>query len=72
MDQLQAILEKFKLWQISLVLSILLLTLGYTGEIRIFDKHILEGYEEYAIWGGLIFFILAAILRYIPKPPDNG
>lgn len=68
MDQLQSALASLKLWQFSLVVSGLLLALGFTGGIPFTEVVLTEGREIAAMVGGIIFFVGAAVLRYIPPP----
>lgn len=61
-----SILERLKLWQLLLVLSVLLAALGFTGTGVFGSADIIEGKENYAIIGAFLLLVFAVLLRYIP------
>ena len=62
-----SILERLKLWQMLLVFSVMLGTLGFTGA-DLFGSAIIEGKENYAIVGFFVLLGFSILLRYIPPP----
>ena len=67
-DQVPAWIEKLYLWQFSLLVSLALMALGFTGDIPFTDVALREGKETMAILAGVAFFGLTVVLRYIPVP----
>ena len=65
MNDLFKIFNKLRLWQISIVISILLLTLTFTGGVPFTDINLREGESNQAISGGVVFFLLGVILKLI-------
>jgi len=63
------ILDRLYLWQITLICSIVLMMLGFTGHsLAGFD--IIVGKEDLAIMAGIGFMAVSVLLRYAP-PPDR-
>ncbi len=62
------ILSKLHIWQFALVMSVILLYLGFTGDIPFTDDDLRDGKGTLAIIVGVGFFIAACALRYIPPP----
>lgn len=67
-----AALEKLQLWQIMMVVSGLLLTLGFTGELNFTKSKIVKGEELLAIGLGCFFSLISILLRIFPLPPKPG
>ncbi len=68
-----ALLDKFKLWQFTLLMSIVLLSLGFTGQSLIpGDEIVLAGKENMAIAVGVVCLILTCILKYLPPPESRS
>ena len=67
-----ALLDKLKLWQFTLLLSVFLGVLGFTGNFG--DENILAGKEDMAIYGFFGLLAVTILLRYLPPPDrrDNG
>ena len=62
------LLDKLKLWQFTLFLSICLGTLGFTGEWVLTKDSILDGKEDTAIVGFFVLLAVSILLRYLPPP----
>lgn len=65
---LWSLYNKIKFWQITTVIAIALLGLGFTGNAIFIDTEVLEGKENAAIYGGFATLIASIILRYVPAP----
>lgn len=66
--EFMTLLDKFKLWQFTLALSVILLALGFTGTVIVSDDEIIEGQETTAIILGALILLVSVGLRYIPPP----
>ena len=62
------LLDKLKLWQFTLFLSICLGMLGFTGEWVLTKDSILDGKEDTAIVGFFVLLAVSILLRYLPPP----
>ena len=67
MNEVIAMLDKLHMWQVTMVMSVALLILGFTGE-GVTGFHIIEGKEDWAIVAGLAFMGISVLLRYLPPP----
>ena len=65
-EDLIELLSKIRLWHVSALMSVGLLTLGFTGQGLLRDSEIEEGFEKYAISGGAMLFFMTVLLIYIP------
>ena len=69
MNYIRNLVDKIYLWHVAAFIAVALLTLGFTGEIHLFaDSQLLAGKGTLAIGCGVLFFIVACVLRYIPPP----
>lgn len=68
MNELLNILNKIKFWQLTFLVAVILLGLGFTGGAILFDTQVLEGKENSAIYGGFGTLLLSIVLRFIPPP----
>ena len=67
-----ALLEKLKLWQFTLLLSVFLGALGFTGKGLLGAENVLEGKENMAIFGFFSLLSVSILLRYLPPPERRG
>ena len=65
MRELFKIFEKLYLWQITIVIALFLLVLGFTGDTPYIDVELRDGRSEMAISDGVLFFLLGIILRMV-------
>ena len=63
MNEIMKWLSKLYLWQISIVIALFLLVLGFTGDIPYVDIELRPGRSQQAITGGTIFFLLGINLK---------
>ena len=63
MNEFLKIFEKLYLWQVSIIISLFLIVLGFTGDIPFVDIELRPGRSEQAITGGTIFFLLGINLK---------
>ena len=63
LETLIAQLTKVHLWQISVTVSLLLLSLGFTGSIPFLDVDLTVGQEYLAIDTGVTFFFMGVVLK---------
>ncbi len=71
LEQILAILNKVRLWHVSLFFALVLLGFGFTGRSVVSENEIIEGKEELAIIMGVVFFVATLLLRYFPPPEDK-
>ena len=75
MSEVISILDKLYLWQVTMVSSIAMLILGFTGQ-GVTGFEIIEGKENLAIMAGMGFMAVSILLRYLPPPnrrrQENG
>lgn len=72
MFDIQAILEKLFLWQLTLIMAVSMLALGFTGQGIFGEADILKGKENLAIIGGFGMMAVTVLLRYLPPPQRRG
>lgn len=65
MNKIIEIFNKLYLWQISIIISVFLLVLGFTGDIPYVDIELRPGRSRDAITGGVIFFLLGINLKFM-------
>lgn len=65
LDQLIAITSKLCLWQISIIVGIVLLTLGFTGEIPYTEIDLRAGRSVMAIKAGVFFFVIGVTVKLL-------
>ena len=63
LEQLIGLLDKISLWQLSITVSLLLLTLGFTGSIPFLDVDLTVGQEYLAIDTAMTFFFMGVVLK---------
>lgn len=68
MNELLNLFGKVKFWQLMFIVSVVLLTLGFTGSAIWLDLQVLEGKETTAIYGGYGTLLASVVLRFIPAP----
>ena len=68
MDKVIELANSLKLWQFSLLVSITLLLLGFTGGVPFTELELRDGEGQAAIIAGVVFFIATCVLKYIPPP----
>ncbi len=57
------VVRSLYLWQISILVAIFLLFLGFTGSIPYTDITIEAGHSDQAIVGGALFFLLSVNIK---------
>ena len=67
-DQVTELFSKLYLWQFSLIVSLALLSLGFTGNLPFSEQELNDGQENMAIFVAVVFFIATCVLKYMPPP----
>jgi hypothetical protein len=63
MKEFIKIFEKLYLWQITIIVSLFLIVLGFTGDIPYIDVELRAGRSVMAINAGIVFFLLGINLK---------
>lgn len=65
MKQVVKVFKGLYIWEISIIVALLLMVAGFTGEIPFLDMELEPGMDQQAITSGAIFFLVGINLKLV-------